>query len=150
MIDILGEYPQVAGYYYKEVTDVQAVTSTVELDVTYSGIHTEKNTTHTGGTAPVTLTRGGIYLIESSIKYDSTGDGFSSNLKIKVNGSIIAYSNTEGQSETAATTILRAVTFTDNIATNSIVLAAFETNAPTGTTLREGEFESYLKIIRLR
>jgi hypothetical protein len=149
-IDILGEYPQVMGYYYKDGSDYQNLPQDASTPLTFSGVVTEINTHQSAGNTLIVVEKPGIYLVDASIHYSSTPNGFTTFLDLYVNTSRFCSSAYEAQVENISLTLIRLTTFTDYIPADSTIGLNLWTNAPGPMEAKVGHYSSYLKMVRLR
>lgn len=151
MIDIIGEYPQAEAFYYKTAADTQTGFQNILAPLLFTGIHSETNVSHVPGTASIHIVKEGIYLIEGAVTYNSTSDGFATNIFIGINANFqFSSSDTEAQAETSPFTILKVFTFTDYLLNGTIITLGFLTQSPVGVPIVNGEYDTYIKLIRLR
>lgn len=153
MIDILGNYPQAEGSYYKTVADSQTANPSSDFGLFFTGVERETNITHTPGTAEFYIVHAGFYLITTQIQYDSTPPGYGSYFSIQLGGPAtrIAYANTQTDVPigTITTTYMSVSTYT-YLETGNVIQARFLTFAPGGHAVINGQYSTFFKVIRLR
>ncbi len=93
--DILGEYPQVYGYFY--LSGSQVIPSGVYTQIIFDTTVDDINVSNTSG--DIFTLNWGLYLVETVIQYTTTADGFHTYLTLDVNNTPYKLSYAEAQAE---------------------------------------------------